>query len=72
MTTKTHTKPKPAPVDYTAIIKEMRNDIFMTAWRMQATVADALTASRSGLHELAQGHLQEMDRILQSTMARYR
>lgn len=69
-------KPKPELVQSTPdpdrAIREMRSDIFLISYRMQATVADAIVATRSGLKENALGHLQEMQRILLNTMEKYR
>lgn len=58
------TKPDP--------IREMRAEMFMLAYRMSATVNDALVAQKSKLWELATGHLEEMARILENTKNKYR
>jgi hypothetical protein len=63
---------KPEPVNYEAVIKQMRDDIFMVAYRMQFTVRDALTSQKASLWKITTGHLEEMERILQHTMDKYR
>lgn len=58
--------PKPDP------IADMRREMFMLSYRMKVTVQDALVAQKSKLWELATGHLQEMIRILDNNMNKYR